>query len=178
MQSLLTSYALYFNKHHDRCGYVYQNRYKSILCDRDAYFLELVRYIHLNPIRAGLFRDLNTLAHHPWSGHATILGNHKHPWQNAKDVLAFFGRTKKLACASYIKFIRDGLNKNYGDTFMGGGLIRSAGGMIEIEKGAARVVDHVISDRHVEDRACGEPREEYVVENRVGQLQLGRAGEE
>jgi putative transposase len=51
MKRLLTGYALRFNRRHRRCGHLFQNRYKSILCQEDAYLLELVRYIHLNPLR-------------------------------------------------------------------------------------------------------------------------------
>lgn len=49
MRRLLTGYAVSFNKRHKRSGHLFQNRYKSILCEEDPYFLQLVRYIHLNP---------------------------------------------------------------------------------------------------------------------------------
>jgi putative transposase len=52
MRRLLTGYAMYFNRRHRRYGHLFQNRYKSILCQEDPYFTELVRYIHLNPLRA------------------------------------------------------------------------------------------------------------------------------
>ena len=48
MKRLLTGYAINFNRRHNRCGHLFQNRYKSILCQEDSYLLELVRYIHLN----------------------------------------------------------------------------------------------------------------------------------
>ncbi|MCK5417301.1 MAG: transposase, partial [Desulfobacterales bacterium] len=54
MQRLLTGYAVSFNRRHQRRGHLFQNRFKSILCQEDAYLLELVRYIHLNPLRAKL----------------------------------------------------------------------------------------------------------------------------
>ena len=54
MRRLLTGYANWFNRRHRRYGHLFQNRYKSILCQEDAYLLELVRYIHLNPLRAGI----------------------------------------------------------------------------------------------------------------------------
>ena len=53
MRRLLTGYAVSFNLRHKRAGHLFQNRYKSIVCDSDVYLLELVRYIHLNPVRAG-----------------------------------------------------------------------------------------------------------------------------
>ena len=61
MKRLLTGYALWFNRKHGRYGHLFQNRYKSILCQEDVYLLELVRYIHLNPLRAKLMPDLKTL---------------------------------------------------------------------------------------------------------------------
>ncbi|MFH1380151.1 MAG: transposase [bacterium] len=61
MRSLLTGYALYFNNRHRRSGHLFQNRYKSTLCDGDAYLKALVRYIHLNPIKANLVKNIDTL---------------------------------------------------------------------------------------------------------------------
>jgi REP element-mobilizing transposase RayT len=54
MRRLLTGYAIWYNRKHRRYGHLFQNRFKSILCQEDAYLLELVRYIHLNPLRVGL----------------------------------------------------------------------------------------------------------------------------
>ena len=58
MRRLLTSYAVTFNRRHKRHGHLFRNRYKSILCQEDPYMLELVRYIHLNPLRAGLVESI------------------------------------------------------------------------------------------------------------------------
>ena len=58
MRRLLTGYAVSFNRRHRRHGHVFQNRYKSILCQEDPYLLELVRYIHLNPLRASVVSSL------------------------------------------------------------------------------------------------------------------------
>ncbi len=79
MRRLMTGYAVTFNKRHKRSGHLFQNRYKSIVCEEDPYLLELIRYIHLNPIRAGLVKDLKELEKYPWTGHATILGKRKDP---------------------------------------------------------------------------------------------------
>src|SRR6266496_981480 len=70
MRRLLTGYAIYFNLRHKRSGHLFQNRYKSFVCEEDAYQLELVRYIHLNPLRAGLVEDLSALDSYTWSGHS------------------------------------------------------------------------------------------------------------
>jgi REP element-mobilizing transposase RayT len=61
MRRLLTGYAVSHNRRHRRHGHLFQNRYKSILCQEDIYLLELVRYIHLNPIRAKLVSDIKAL---------------------------------------------------------------------------------------------------------------------
>ncbi|CAB1065958.1 hypothetical protein D1BOALGB6SA_10757 [Olavius sp. associated proteobacterium Delta 1] len=61
MRRLLTGYAVSYNRRHRRRGHLFQNRYKSIVCDEDAYFTELVRYIHLNPLRAKLVKSLSQL---------------------------------------------------------------------------------------------------------------------
>ena len=79
MGRLMTGYAVTFNKRHNRSGHLFQNRYKSVICEEDPYLLELIRYIHLNPLRAGLVKDLKELDKYPWTGHSTILGRHKNP---------------------------------------------------------------------------------------------------
>jgi REP element-mobilizing transposase RayT len=74
MRRLLTGYAVSFNLRHHRHGHLFQNRYKSILCEEDPYFLELVRYIHLNPVRTKIVADLQELGHYPYSGHSALMG--------------------------------------------------------------------------------------------------------
>ena len=79
MCRLMTGYAVTFNKRHKRSGYLFQNRYKSVVCEEDPYRLELIRYIHLNPLRAKLVQDLKELDKYPWTGHSAILGLRKNP---------------------------------------------------------------------------------------------------
>ena len=79
MRRLMTGYAVTFNKRHKRSGHLFQNRYKSIVCEEDPYLLELIRYIHLNPLRAKLVQDLEELDKYPWAGHSAILGHRKNP---------------------------------------------------------------------------------------------------
>ena len=69
MRRLLTGYAVSYNRRHRRHGHLFQNRYKSILCQEDTYLLELVRYIHLNPLRAKLVQSLSDTDRYPYSGH-------------------------------------------------------------------------------------------------------------
>lgn len=73
MSRLLTGYAGWFNKKYKRHGQLFQNRYKSILCQEDLYLKKLVRYIHLNPLRAKLVEDLKNLDKYPWCGHSVIM---------------------------------------------------------------------------------------------------------
>ena len=82
MRRLLTGYAIGYNRRHSRIGHVFHNRYKSIVCDEDAYFRELIRYIHLNPLRAKLVKNISELNVFPWGGHAVLMGKIKHEWQD------------------------------------------------------------------------------------------------
>lgn len=110
MRRLLTGYAVVFNLRHKRAGHLFQNRYKSIVCDKNAYLLELVRYIHLNPVRAEIVGDLETLAAFPWSGHGELLGRSSRPVIQVAEVLALFARQPKTAQRRYESFIADGLH--------------------------------------------------------------------
>jgi len=83
MRRLMTGYAVTFNKRHKRAGHLFQNRYKSVICEEDPYLLELIRYIHLNPLRASLVKDLKELDKYPWTGHSAILGRRKNPLASA-----------------------------------------------------------------------------------------------
>jgi putative transposase len=125
MRRLLTGYAVVFNHRHNRNGHLFQNRYKSIVCQEDAYLLELVRYIHLNPLRAGLVHSLNELDSYKWSGHSGILGHGQLEGQKTDDVLSMFSNKKKLALKQYGKFIADGVPLGKRDELVGGGLRRS-----------------------------------------------------
>ena len=79
MRRLMTGYAVTFNKRHKRSGHLFQNRYKSVVCEEGVYLLELIRYIHLNPLRANLVKNLHELDKYPWTGHRSILGRGKNP---------------------------------------------------------------------------------------------------
>ncbi|RLC10967.1 MAG: transposase [Deltaproteobacteria bacterium] len=170
MRRLMTGYAVTFNIRHRRSGHLFQNRYKSIICEEDPYLLELIRYIHLNPLRAKLVQDLKELDKYPWSGHSAILGRRKNPLipdqtqkpepmtknqdkslseTTIKDVLLHFGDAKKLARRRYHEFVEKGIAQGRRSEFQGGGLVRSAGGnkdglvgrkKEEREKGDARIL--------------------------------------
>ena len=115
MRRLLTGYAVSYNLRHRRHGHVFQNRYKSIVCDGDNYFTELVRYIHLNPLRVELVKDLKELENYPYCGHGTILGTPARQWQDCESVLAQFGtRTSEGRLPTVRTKIVRSLVENYG----------------------------------------------------------------
>ncbi len=128
MRRLLTGYAQQFNRRHQRHGHLFQNRYKSILCEEAPYLLELVRYIHLNPIRAGIIKDLKDLDLYPRCGHSTIMGKIKREWQETEYVLKFFGPSTRKARKAYVDFVSKGVRMGHRSELVGGGLLRSAGG--------------------------------------------------
>jgi len=133
MRRLLTGHAVYFNRRHRRHGHLFQNRYRSILCQEDTYLLELVRYIHLNPIRAGLVQDLNALEEFPFSGHGVLVGKIENEWQDAQYVLRLFDKKNTGARRRYNRFIKKGLSMGKRSDLVGGGLIRSYGGWSQIK---------------------------------------------
>ena len=127
MRRLLTGYAIVFNLQHKRSGHLFQNRYKSIACQEDAYLLELIRYVHLNPLRVGLARTVDELDSYPWRGHAVLMGKQELSGQSVNDVLLLFGQKKKRARQAYREFVIDGIKQGKRDDLVGGGLRRSQG---------------------------------------------------
>ena len=133
MRKLLTGYAVYYNRRHRFQGHVFQNRYKSIVCEEDQYFLKLVSYIHLNPLRAGLVSSMEELERYPWSGHAVLMKFHRQDWQDRDAVLKYFGDTEHVCLKEY----RDYVNAEHGlgkqPELTGGGLVRSSGGWSRVK---------------------------------------------
>jgi putative transposase len=128
MRRLLTGYAGSFNRRYRRHGHLFQNRYKSILCQEDAYLLELVRYIHLNPLRAKVVESINGLDDYEFCGHKIILGKIKNEWQDTETILGLFGHRVLEARKRYHAYIEEGNRLGRRPDLVGGGLIRSAGG--------------------------------------------------
>jgi len=129
MRKLLTWYAQYYNRRHHRTGHLFENRYKSVLCEEDTYLLALIRYIHLNPIRAGIVKEIMELDKYPWSGHQAIIGRVKYLWMDTRYVLAQFGDNRRKALWQYRKFMTEEAGQGQ---FTGGGLIRSMGGWSQV----------------------------------------------
>jgi len=132
MRKVLTGHAVNFNRRHRRYGHLFQNRFKSIVCEEDPYLLELTRYIHLNPLRAGIVKDMNELDVYPWTGHAVIMGKECRPWQDRDAILALFGKVEGQARKRYRQFVEDGLAMGKRADLTGGGLLRSQGGWAEV----------------------------------------------
>jgi len=133
MLRLLTGYAVCFNRRHRRRGHLFQNRYKSILCQEDAYLMELVRYIHLNPLRAKLVLDMKGLDKYPYSGHSVVMGKYSNDWQDTAAVLRLFADRFALARQHYRAFVQKGVEQGKRHDLIGGGLVRSSGGWASVK---------------------------------------------
>jgi REP element-mobilizing transposase RayT len=176
MRKLLTWYAQYYNRRHKRTGHLFENRYKSILCDEENYLLALVRYIHLNSVRAKIVQTMEQLDRYPWSGHRAFIGKVKHPWMDIDTVLSQFGRAKRKAIAKYRRFVREGMGEGRNLKLTGGGLIRSQGGWSQVH--AMRRKDH---KEESDERILGGGDFVYAIlkeaeEKQLRQLKLRRGG--
>ncbi len=148
MRRLLSGYAGKFNRRHRRAGHLFQNRYKSILCQEEPYLLELVRYIHLNPLRAGQVETLEQLDRYRYCGHSTLMGHHPNDWQATDAVLRLFGESLSKARRQYRLFVERGISCGRRTELTGGGLIRSLGGWREVKlKRGLR--EHLKSDERI-----------------------------
>ena len=148
MRRLLTGYAVTFNLRHRRSGRLFQNRYKSILCQEDTYLLELVRYIHLNPIRAKIVTDVDALDNFFYCGHSRLMGRFSSSWQNVSFILSLFGKKRTPAIKKYRMFLENGLELGKRPDLTGGGLIRSVGGWDKL-KSLRRMQGHLKGDERI-----------------------------
>ena len=148
MRRLLTGHAIRYNRRYKRHGHLFQNRYKFILCREDTYLLELVRYIHLNPLRAKLVRNLDHLDHYPFSGHGCIMGTHEHTWQNPENVLVYFESSLQAARNIYRRYMAQGIEQGKRNDLTGGGLVRSCGGWSAVKEQREGSV-HMKSDERI-----------------------------
>ena len=148
MRRLLTGYAITYNRRHGRYGHLFQNRYKSIVCDEDVYFMELVRYIHLNPLRARVVKDMGELERYRWCGHGVIMGRMKYECQDRDYVLSWFGKKEGEAKRAYRKYAKEGIFLGRRPDLVGGGLIRSLGGWSEVLS-LRRDKERVLSDERI-----------------------------
>lgn len=107
MTSLLTSYSMYFNRKYKRAGTLFQNRFKSKLCDKDSYFLGASRYIHLNPIEAGLTVNLNNYL---WSSYQELFCDSEYKILDNSEIVRLIGETEKSK-ETYRQFLIEGIKK-------------------------------------------------------------------
>jgi putative transposase len=144
MRRLLTGYAVWYNRKHHRTGHLFQNRYKSIVCEEETYLLELVRYIHLNPMRAGIVKKMEELDRYPWGGHGVLIGRNKNDWQEREYVLNQFSQTKGKAIRAYRSFMEEGIALGRRNDLVGGGLVRSPGGWSQVLslRGKEKRIEH------------------------------------
>lgn len=110
MQSLLYRYTRYYNQRYRKVGHLFQGRYRAILCDRDSYLMELIRYLHLNPVRAGLIGDPSR---YRWSSHRDYLRGKSQVGIAVGRGLELWGERRGPALRTYRRFIRDGIAEGH-----------------------------------------------------------------
>ena len=176
MRRLLSGYAQYYNRRHQRVGHLFQNRYKSIICEEDVYFTRLVAYVHLNPLKAGMVRLLDELADYPWTGHADIMGRIRHDWFDREYILQQFGLRENAAVKAYLEYLGDEMGVDREEELSGGGLIRSQGGWSNVlsmrkqglmEPGDARVLGSGDFVSSLLEEAEGSVRQQVSGSNRL-----------
>ena len=109
MQGQQQSYTQYFNRTHRKVGHLFQGRYKAIICEKDTYLLALVRYIHLNPVRAGLVKRPER---YPYTGHGSYLISGSAKILEAGPVLNLLGGKKH-----YEKFVLEGMSESHNEEY-------------------------------------------------------------
>lgn len=112
MQGFLQSYTQWFNSRYQTVGHLFQGRYKAIVCDKQAYLLNLVRYLHLNCHRAGLVKDP---ADYRWSSHRIYLGLETSDLVDCDFVLSHFSRNMKRARSLYNDFVMEWIGEGKKD---------------------------------------------------------------
>jgi REP element-mobilizing transposase RayT len=170
MRRLLTGYAVNFNRRHGRSGHLFQNRYKSIICEEETYLLELIRYIHLNPLRAGIVQDLTALEYYPWSGHAVVLGHEQLPGQMVDEVLLRFGRRLSIARKKYREFVAAGEGQGHRPELVGGGLRRSRQASGQEECGSFD--DRILGSGAFVETLCRDREIRHLLPSKVSLLEL------
>lgn len=114
MQSLLYRYTRYYNQRYRQVGHLFQGRYKAIVCDKESYLLELVRYLHLNPVRARMVREPRG---YPWSSHRVYLGDKDGVGIAVEEILSRWSKRKKQAVAAYEQFVLDEVEQGHREDY-------------------------------------------------------------
>lgn len=110
MQNILFRYTRYWNRRYRKMGHLFQGRHKAILCDQENYLLELIRYIHLNPVRSRIVRDPSRYA---WSSHGAYVKGDGAGWIAIEEILPRWGRHRAEAVGAYQRFVREGLREGH-----------------------------------------------------------------
>lgn len=116
MQNITFRYTRWINWRQQRSGHLFQGRYKAVLVDENEYLLELIRYIHLNPVRAGMVREPSA---YPWSSHLSYCGRQPIAWLTTDWMLSQFSMKEQEARKRYQLFIADGLAEGHRSEFHG-----------------------------------------------------------
>jgi putative transposase len=119
MRPLNGGYARWFNHKYHRRGYLFQDRFKSMLCQDQDYARQLIRYIHLNPVRSGEVGSIEMLAKWPWCGHGYLLntpGAAGISFQDRNEALRRFGSLPDRAVSLYVKYLKEGIDKAHPET--------------------------------------------------------------
>lgn len=122
MQNLSFRYTQWVNGRQKRSGHLFQGRYKAVLVDADSYLLELVRYLHLNPVRANMVVSPDD---YPWSSHRAYCAVETIPWLVTEPTLSMLATNRERAVQAYADFIRDGLGQERRPEFHGEGSVDS-----------------------------------------------------
>jgi REP element-mobilizing transposase RayT len=114
MQALLYRYTRRYNQRYRKSGHLFQGRYKAILCDRDSYLMELIRYLHLNPVRAGMVSDPGK---YRWSSHRAYVGGKSTSGTAVEQGLELWGGSPRQAIQAYQRFMREGLETGHQERY-------------------------------------------------------------
>jgi hypothetical protein len=154
MQNLSFRYTRWLNWREKRTGHLFQGRYKAVLVDGDSYLLELARYIHFNPVRAGMVTKPDE---YRWSGHRAYLGKEILPWLTIDWTLAQFGRSAAKARAAYLAFVLEGTGEEHRPEFHGAGadsrLLGNDSFMDKCLSGSGGMVRRLTSQQ-IADKVC------------------------
>ncbi len=118
MQNLSFRYTRWLNSRLGKSGHLFQGRYQAVLVEAESYLQELVAYLHLNPVRAGM---VNLPEDYRWSSHHAYLGDESIPWLTTDSVLRLFSQKLSLARKGYVEFVAERLDEGHRDEFHGKG---------------------------------------------------------
>jgi putative transposase len=134
MQSILSGFCTTFNRRNGHRGHVFMSRFHSILVDKDSYYTNLLRYIHLNPVRAGLVPSLHELCSYPYTGHPGISGGFARTFHDADGALSLLAGSRETALAAYERLLCTAVPADTEGILTRGNLMVTRGGIL-VQKG-------------------------------------------